>query len=394
MPEDVLLTELCTICHTNPYKYCCPRCSSRTCSLPCIKRHKQWASCSGIRDPAAYIKRSDLATPKGIDHDYNYLTSIERQFDLAERDFESRGVLLYDETQDSRKGQNPAKGKVSLERAIKQCRVVVDRAPKGMTRQKQNATYWDKRSKRIIWMIEWVHKDGSREIGQCPDTEPIETAYTKIVSSGKQEEGTKVKRPKKKRKKNAEVPRPATLAQAPQPKQPPVDPASSPAAPVSPVRPQISESPTPSALEHQQPMSSVQDKSRPGSSADTSRPSPPRLHFYLLLPSTPTPYRVLVPLAPTDSLVTTLKDRLVLEFPTIYALKHPPERLPAGFMTEEEYLKNMIEKGNLNQQLDGLLNMDGGFEHEVADRSGKQDLDEGALRAVLSKDLVREVDAG
>lgn len=133
--------------HTKPYKYCCPRCSSRTCSLPCLKRHKQWASCNGIRDPAAYVKRSDLATPKGIDHDYNYLTSIERQFDIAERDFESRGILLYDENQSGakRKGYKPAKGEIPLENAIKQCRVVVDKAPKGMSRQKQNATHWDKK---------------------------------------------------------------------------------------------------------------------------------------------------------------------------------------------------------------------------------------------------------
>lgn len=130
--------------HAKPYKYCCPRCSSRTCSLPCQKRHKQWASCSGLRDPAAYVKRSDLATPKGIDHDYNYLTSIERQIDTAERDCESRGILLFDESA-KRKRSQPVKGAVALENAIKQCRVVVDRAPKGMSRQKQNATYWDKR---------------------------------------------------------------------------------------------------------------------------------------------------------------------------------------------------------------------------------------------------------
>lgn len=130
-----------------PYKYCCPRCSSRTCSLPCQKRHKQWASCSGLRDPAAYIKRSDLATPKGIDHDYNYLTSIERQLDTAERDCESRGILLFDNNRNGagKKRHQSAKGEVVLESAIKQRRVVVDKAPKGLSRQKQNATRWDKK---------------------------------------------------------------------------------------------------------------------------------------------------------------------------------------------------------------------------------------------------------
>lgn len=132
--------------HINPYKYCCPRCSSRTCSLSCIKRHKQWASCSGIRDRAAYIKRKDLATPKAIDHDYNYLTSIERQFDIAERHAESRGILLYNNQKDSqRERHQPAKGELPLQAAIKQTRVIVDTAPKGMSRQKQNKTYWDRK---------------------------------------------------------------------------------------------------------------------------------------------------------------------------------------------------------------------------------------------------------
>ena len=133
--------------HIKPYRYCCPRCSSRTCSLPCLKRHKQWASCNGARDPATYVKRSDLATPKGIDHDYNYLTSIERQFDLAERDCESRGILLYDEVEKGgrKRAHKITKGEVPLGDAIRERRIVVDRAPKGMSRQKQNATFWDRR---------------------------------------------------------------------------------------------------------------------------------------------------------------------------------------------------------------------------------------------------------
>ena len=133
--------------HTQRYKYCCPRCSSRTCSLPCIKRHKQWASCNGLRDPATYVKRSDLITPKGIDHDYNYLTSIERQLDTAERDAESKGILLCGGKHDELKpkAQQLSKGELPLQNALKQCRIVVDRAPKGMSRQKQNETRWDRK---------------------------------------------------------------------------------------------------------------------------------------------------------------------------------------------------------------------------------------------------------
>ncbi|KAL8994232.1 MAG: hypothetical protein Q9188_007126 [Gyalolechia gomerana] len=351
-------------------------------------RHKQWASCSGIRDPSAYVKRSDLATPKGIDHDYNYLTSIERQFDIAERDLESRGILLYDENQNGAKkrGYKPVRGQVPLENAIKQCRVVVDKAPKGMSRQKQNATCWDKKAKRIVWTVEWIHKDGSREIGQCPDTEPIDVAYNRIATS---KAAAEAERPNKKLKVNTEVSRPAALAKTPQPKQPST--ISRAQAPTE--QALLSEPSSSLATDHQQSATLEGDDphNEPPPSANTDLPSPPPLHFYLLLPSTATSYRVLIPLSPTDTLAAALTDRLVLEFPTVYALKQPPDKLPTGFMTEDEYLKGIAQKGNLDRHLDGLLNGGAGLEQEDTNGYEKQNLNEGALRDVLKKDLVREV---
>ena len=123
--------------HVKSYKYRCPRCSALTCSLPCIKRHKQWAQCNGLRDPTVYVKQKDLATPKGIDHDYNYLTSIERELDHAEREATSRGVILAEPND---KKTNKKKGEASLEAAFEKSGAVVFKAPKGMSRSKQNET--------------------------------------------------------------------------------------------------------------------------------------------------------------------------------------------------------------------------------------------------------------
>ncbi len=132
--------------HTNPPKYRCPRCSTQTCSLPCTKRHKLWAQCSGIRDPAAYVKRSDLATPSGIDRDFNFLTGIEREIEGSERDAERRGVQLTDETSNGRGHRaGPEKGEVNVQKAIEKTGVIIDRAPKGMGRSKANRTHWHKK---------------------------------------------------------------------------------------------------------------------------------------------------------------------------------------------------------------------------------------------------------
>ncbi|KAL9585480.1 MAG: hypothetical protein Q9212_001513 [Teloschistes hypoglaucus] len=341
-------------------------------------RHKQWASCNGIRDRAAYVKRKDLATPKAVDHDYNYLTSIERQFDIAERHAESRGICLYHDRQaEARKRPaRPTKGEIPLRAAIQQNRVIVDRAPKGMSRQKQNNTYWDSRKKRIVWTVEWVHKDGSREIGQCPDSEALNVAYVRITASSPSQKTGKAElqqRLQKKRRLNAENPiMTAQLAVTPSKN----DYASAITTGGSP------EHPTQSLIISTQP------------SPSSSQSQLQELYFYLLLPSTPTSYRVLIPLIAQEPLAQALTDRFILEFPTIYALNQPPDRLPTGFKTEGEYLRGMAENGPANRHLDELLHeahrVEDGWSHET----GNQALDEGALKAVIKQDLISVVDGG
>ncbi|KAL8815628.1 MAG: hypothetical protein Q9223_005256 [Gallowayella weberi] len=328
-------------------------------------------------DPAAYLKRSELATPKGIDHDYNYLTSIERQLDNAERNADSRGIFLYNDHQ--KKLHHPAKGEVPLDNAIKQCRVVIDRAPKGMSRQKQNETHWDRKAKRIIWTVEWVHKDGSREVGKCPDTEPLRAAYTRLVAPKAVEAE---KPPKKKRKPNKDVSKSTITTHITPPKDKPSRlPATSPTIPRKP------------SLDHHTTAQSPSSQEPPLPSPNLEQPSSPQLHFYLLLPSTPTSYRVLVPLSSSDTLSTALTDRLVLEFPTIYALKQLPEKLPTGFKTEEDYLKKLAENGQTDRHLHGLLNEVQGWGQGNSGSDGHKDLDPGALQDVLKKDLISVVDA-
>ena len=39
--------SLCTICHNEVVKYKCPSCSTRSCSVECVKKHKIESNCSG-----------------------------------------------------------------------------------------------------------------------------------------------------------------------------------------------------------------------------------------------------------------------------------------------------------------------------------------------------------
>lgn len=128
--------------HSNPPKYQCPRCAIRTCSLPCVKRHKLLSECSGKRDPAVYRKRKELATPQSFDQDFNFIAGVERSLERADQDALNRGVALDAHEQ---KGKRPAKGEHRLGVELERSGVQVRKAPVGMTRNKQNRTYWNQR---------------------------------------------------------------------------------------------------------------------------------------------------------------------------------------------------------------------------------------------------------
>lgn len=119
--------------HINTPKYCCPGCSTRTCSLKCVQRHKEWAQCSGKRDPTAYVKKAQLASASGVDHDYNFIFGIEQSRDRAEERLEEK----------VKQGEDARSAKLNhtnYRNRLHQARVNVEYAPVGMSRQKLNKT--------------------------------------------------------------------------------------------------------------------------------------------------------------------------------------------------------------------------------------------------------------
>ena len=171
---DPLLTSLCTICRIQPPKYKCPRCATRTCSLPCINKHKNWSSCNGERDPTVYIPAAKLRTDAGIDHDYNFLTKIERSVEIAEKILRDEREILPQEgynapppNKRARLHKGRSRGRVTLDensrrwdrnslQRMQRLGIQVSSVPFGMSRSKENKSSWNKRTNTINWQIEWV----------------------------------------------------------------------------------------------------------------------------------------------------------------------------------------------------------------------------------------------
>jgi hypothetical protein len=111
-----------------------------TCSLPCVRCHKQRAQCSGIRDPTAYLKRAQLGTAKAFDQDFNLISGLERKIENAGRDVSDRGLQLHGD-QPASPGRTKAQDR--LQRRLQGAGIVVEKAPIGMSRRVRNQTSWD-----------------------------------------------------------------------------------------------------------------------------------------------------------------------------------------------------------------------------------------------------------
>jgi hypothetical protein len=304
MTEEVLLSELCAIwsisqlslivnfsltlpSHLSRPKYKCPRCTIQTCSVECVKRHKLWSQCSGARDPAAYRKRYQLATPSSFDQDFNFITRVERTIERAENVAQERGIALGE---DRRKR---AKGEARRDAETQQRKAIVLKAPAGMSRALQNKSKWDNRHKCLLWTVEWILDNGSNVLGNCQETRTIREAFANAVG--------------KRKMRNQQSPAVKTTVSA-------------------------------QYLEPKSASESQQDNfSNPA--ALTEPASNVEHHFYLHRPNLPSNVRCVIPLMSDATIKDVMLDKVLVEFPTIFVLSISKEKLQEPFITEEEYIK-------------------------------------------------------
>lgn len=74
----------CQVCHQAVFKYKCPGCAARTCSLACCNEHKTSTGCSGRRDRLAFVAMKDFSDSNLLS-DYRLLEEIQTADDNARR---------------------------------------------------------------------------------------------------------------------------------------------------------------------------------------------------------------------------------------------------------------------------------------------------------------------
>ncbi|OBT98086.1 hypothetical protein VE01_03704 [Pseudogymnoascus verrucosus] len=201
--DDPPLHTLCQTCHLLPPLYTCPRCSLRSCSLTCVQTHKRRADCSGLRDPTVYKPMRDLATPAGIDHDFNFLSKIERGVERSDKVAVEGGLVGSGDVrggpgfgrEERRGGGRGGRGggggggrggyggeggeaERKVGREISQKGVRWERLPMGMGRRKANGTSWSKKRGCLVWQVEWV---APADASSTSNTSTVPTATTPTV---------------------------------------------------------------------------------------------------------------------------------------------------------------------------------------------------------------------
>jgi hypothetical protein len=386
--DDPLLSSLCSICHIDPPKYTCPRCAAQTCSLKCSKRHKLWSSCDGIRDPTVFIPKSKLATPSGIDHDYNFLHSIETRVERSEKRIvedlglvekaelqRARADVDEDEWRRSHKGRH-APGEECIMRVLKFMGIRVIKAPKGMRRNTENTTNWLRKQKSVNWQVEWIREGNRRDLYHAAGHMPVGDFYTAMCEEERRMNMTdEEKRTEKKRKSQETKVRLAKKARLERQKELDLT-----------ARPSLQNPET--GAWNLNPMVLALE-------GDTKQESPewkPKTYNFrlcLLRPLTPASFpKVLVPIDPAKPLTELLRKRDVLEFPTIYVFEKDGNDLPEEFMLEKVYLtvtgqaapaESDTEMSDTSEGKDGE---DDTSSSDSSDEDSEEDVEDGEIMEV------------
>lgn len=355
--------------------------------MPCYKRHQQRATCTGQRNETTYLKKSQVATPEGIDHDFNFLTKIERSFRTAEDKIGTK-----EPSSKRRKlSSNP-----HFNQYLSENRIILLRAPTGFNRAKSNQSRYLPRSKKVAWTVEWVDDEDQKTITEVLEDNTMNMAHTAAGVA------------RKKQTKNNPIVHVSTSGASTNSLELPSSSTnSSPAGALSGA--QASNTVDSTSLENHTETShadGLSTNAKVGAAIDQTEQgerdttqsteassSRAKTYLYLHKPRTMGSSIALIPISNyNDTLTTCLRNSLLNEFPTIYELPYAPTGLPERYILASDYeesvattrhdVDNELSKQGLNGLYEGMAPR-----REQMTANGEDAWDERKILDMLKRDV-------
>ncbi|XP_004068082.1 box C/D snoRNA protein 1 [Oryzias latipes] len=159
----------CGVCGSEKAKYRCPACLTHSCSLLCVKKHKDDSGCSGVRNKTAFVALSHF-DEMALLSDYRFLEDTGRFSDGASRD-----SLV-------RVPRTTLKLKLLASQARKM-NITLRFLPLTFTKRRENSTVFNPREKMFLWHLKLMFPQSSSEFSQrrVPDRHTLKQILTTYI---------------------------------------------------------------------------------------------------------------------------------------------------------------------------------------------------------------------
>lgn len=148
MKRKISLTN-CGVCGSVEAKYKCPGCLKHSCSLPCVRKHKEDSGCSGVRDKTAFVALSQF-DEMNLLSDYRFLEDTGRMADSANRDKLVRAPTVTSRVK-------------TLTTQARRMNITLRFLPVTFTKSRENSTIFVNKGKRFLWHLKLLFPQSESE---------------------------------------------------------------------------------------------------------------------------------------------------------------------------------------------------------------------------------------
>jgi hypothetical protein len=162
----------CEVCNETPFKYNCPSCHIKTCSVKCVNVHKAKANCTGEKDKFNKTKKLKNYSEKEFHRDIKFINDTINSANVAKKKIHHISEKKELENQDEHENENedemrsknsmnfqtsPEKMQKNMKRLAKKFRGInLKRAPTIMDRFYENKSHYDPSEKAFHWTIKFI----------------------------------------------------------------------------------------------------------------------------------------------------------------------------------------------------------------------------------------------